>query len=100
MKNEIEYRSEYLDTIDDDGNQWRICYTYTEQCVQRGNYSAVAADPDEYYGVYTYAFDGISWAEITDSADGEYYELIDSCDGIDFPEWMIDEVMDEIEGMN
>ena len=95
MYREPEYRTEYVDTTDAEGNTWRICYTYTETCIQSGNFSSVAADPDEYFGIYSYEYQWVNWAEVSDSADGEYYELIEE----NFPDWMIDEAMDEVENM-
>jgi len=52
--------------IDDDfitvffkGDQYMVECKVETICIQEGNYSPTASDPDEYYGIYKYQLDSI-----------------------------------------
>lgn len=61
--------------------------------VQAGNYSSIAEDPDEYFGVYNYELDYIEEVFVT-SEDEDFGYLTD--EQIAESDWIIDAIEEEL----
>ena len=80
--------------IKTDSSTYEVTYQMSVTCLQAGNYSSAALDPDEYYGVYHYELLEIVSVEVYDDDTDESRELTD------FPDWLVQEVEAEVDSYN
>lgn len=77
---------------DAEGVIWDCRCEVNEITVRRGNYSPIASDPEEYFGVHRYELEEILWMETEDTPDGEYICF----DSSEVPEWAFELVEEEL----
>lgn len=94
------YREPDIETqeveIVDEGLTYVIAYDMKVYCLQQGNYSSAALDPDEYFGVYRYELLEIRSITVYDEETDESWDL----DTDDLPDWIIKMVEDEVDSYN
>ena len=61
--------------------------------VRSGNYSSLAEDPEEYFGIYSYELDYIEEVFVKSNDDDGYYLTEDEIEGL---EWLTDAIEEEL----
>lgn len=95
MYREPEIETKEIQFVDENLN-YTIEYDMEIHCLQKGNYSSTALDPDEYFGVYKYDLLEIKSVTVYDEETDEDWEV----DVDDLPDWIIKMVEDEVDSYN
>lgn len=78
--------------FDAEGVAWRVSFDYEKHTVRKGNFSPVASDPEEYFGVHRYELTEIHWLETEEDENGEFQLIEDN-----IPDWAYEMVQEDLE---